>query len=207
ILVISCRSCWIRFSGFRLRVVGAVSLVVGCCFDLSYPMVFGAPHTSCPLCGVRWQRTRAEGSLIPVLLEDLGECGFLCAMSHSHRIRSGNNNINTNISSTASTNPNCQLVTDNNIDICNEVLGNSVCNTGTAGSLITKSDAGSGTAAQKRGRNSHTTSGASTGHASRRSTHEPTPSPTRKRNLLGSTVRSLFQSRNKDRRNRTTLDL
>ncbi|PSN52020.1 hypothetical protein C0J52_04514, partial [Blattella germanica] len=114
-------------------------------------------------------------------------------------IRSGNNNISTNISSLTSTNPNCQLVTDNNIDICSEVLGNSVCNTGTAGSLITKSDAGSGTAAQKRGRNSHTTTGASTGHVGRRSTHEPTPSPTRKRNLLGSTVRSLFQSRNKDR--------
>ena len=115
------------------------------------------------------------------------------------QIRSGNNNISTNISSTASTNPNCQLVTDNNVDICSEVLGNSVCNTGTAGSLITKSDAGTGTAAQKRGRNSHNSSTASTGHASRRSPHEPTPSPTRKKNLLGSTVRSLFQPRNKDR--------
>ncbi|XP_069693417.1 uncharacterized protein Wnk isoform X2 [Periplaneta americana] len=125
-------------------------------------------------------------------------------MSNSHRIRSGNNNISTNNISTASTNPNCQVETDNNLEVCGEVLGNSVqessiCNTGTAGSLITRSDAGGGTATHKRGRNSHTTSTTSTGHGGRRSTHEPTPSPTRKRNLLGNTVRSLFQSRNKDR--------
>lgn len=118
------------------------------------------------------------------------------------QIRSGNNNISTNNTSTASANPNCQVETDNNIDICGEVLvkkvqETSICNTGTAGSLITRSDAGGGTT--KRGRNSHATSLASTGHGCRRSTHEPTPSPTRKRNSLGSTVRSLFQSRNKDR--------
>jgi hypothetical protein len=120
------------------------------------------------------------------------------------QIRSGNNNISTNNISTASTDPSCRVETDNNVEVCGEALAetvqeNSICNTGTAGSLITRSDAGGGTTSHKRGRNSHTTSIASTGHGCHRSTHEPTPSPTRKRNLLGSTVRSFFQSRNKDR--------
>jgi hypothetical protein len=120
------------------------------------------------------------------------------------QIRSGNNNISTNNISTASSNPNCQLETDNNIEVCGGVLANtvqesSIYNTGTAGSLITRSDAGGGTTPHKRGRSNHTTSTASTGHGGRRSTHEPTLSPTRKRNLIGNTVRSLFQSRNKDR--------
>lgn len=120
------------------------------------------------------------------------------------QIRSGNNNISTNNISTATTNTNCQIETDNNIEVCGEVLGNtvpgsSICNTGTAGSLITRSDAGGGSATHKWGRNSYTTSTASAGHGGRRSTCETVPSPTRKRNLLGSTVRSLFQSRNKDR--------
>jgi hypothetical protein len=120
------------------------------------------------------------------------------------QIRSGNNNISTNNISTASSNPNCQLESDNNIEVCGGVLANtvqenSIYNTGTAGSLITRSDAGGGTTTHKRGRSTHITSTASTGHGGRRSTHEPTLSPTRKRNSIGSTVRSLFQSRNKDR--------
>ncbi|XP_023711296.1 uncharacterized protein LOC111866515 isoform X3 [Cryptotermes secundus] len=123
-------------------------------------------------------------------------------MSSSHRIQSGNNNISTNNISTTLRNPNCQVVTDNNIEVCGEVLGNvvqgrSICNTGTAGSLITGNDAG-GDTTTRRSQNSHTTP-ASAGHDGCRSTHEPTPSPTRKRNLIGNTVRSLFQSRSKDR--------
>lgn len=118
------------------------------------------------------------------------------------QIQSGNNNISTNNISTTLRNPNCQVVTDNNIEVCGEALGNvvqgsSICNTGTAGSLITGNDAG-GDTTTRRGRNSHTTP-ASTGRDGCRSTHEPTPSPTRKRNLIGNTVRSLFQSRSKDR--------
>lgn len=120
------------------------------------------------------------------------------------QIRSGNNNTSTNNISRASSNPNCQLETDNNIEVCGGVLANtvqesSIYSTGTAGSIITRSDAGGGTTTHKRGRSAHTTSTALTGHGGRRLTHDSPLSPTRKRDSLGNTVRSLFPSRNKDR--------
>lgn len=113
------------------------------------------------------------------------------------QIQIGNNNI-----SASSRSLNCQVETDDNIEVCGEVLGNivrgsSIWKTGTAGSLITGNDAGGDTTTHQ-GQNNHITP-ASTGHDGCRSAHEPTPSPTRKRNLIGNTVRSLFQSRNKDR--------